>query len=442
MDRTKTYQAMIFKQRANAPLQVVFVAPSSEIDSWARIPTKKTGNVRHFQRAQIAMHVQEVQRFFENKNNSSPTAIVVGFDPTRARQRIRVLDPDGREIKSEEVAPGDPIHGSFEITWTPDADPQTADAKIAAITVAYPTIQQFVFNELADITGGQMTSETLGKLAGSFRDRALRGELPETTDTDASEEPGVDDESSDSDEDDTDEVPVDAQGDLAGLSPSPREVVVGRLTFLSRLQPDLLKDLPATALDDTYREVVDELKPGLLIDGQHRVLGTRAIGTVPFLVTALPTADWPELAFQFIVTNRTARRVAESLLISIVGQSLSKDQRGTIEERLREANIRVGLIEAVMRVHEDEQSPFFQMLAFGLKHEDGFIDAAAFRGKVIQLWYERKSPVKELLNHLCQGKSPNDRTDILEGRRVMVRCLHSLLERCEGPVQGNTRIFD
>ena len=132
-------------------------------------------------------------------------------------------------------------------------------------------------------------------------------------------------------------------------------------------------------LQDLAEEIHDELKPGLLIDGQHRVRGSRPLGEIPFLVCALPTAQWPELAFQFIVTNRTAKKVKESLLISIVGNSLSKTQRADIEVRLRDAGIRVGLIEAVMRVHEDESSPFFGSLQFGLKGERGFIDAAAFR---------------------------------------------------------------
>jgi len=141
-------------------------------------------------------------------------------------------------------------------------------------------------------------------------------------------------------------------------------------------------------------------------------MGTKEFPDVPFLVTALPTANWPELAFQFLVTNRTARRVAESLLISIVGQSLSKEQRSDIEERLRQANIRVGLIEAVMKVHEDEQSPFFDTLSFGIKNEPGFIDAAAMQGKVIQLWYERKWPIRELFDHfVSEGKSVSDRTE-------------------------------
>ena len=46
----------------------------------------------------------------------------------------------------------------------------------------------------------------------------------------------------------------------------------------------------------------------MLVCGQHRIKGTRELGNIPFLVTAMPGAPWPELAFQFIVTNRTGQR--------------------------------------------------------------------------------------------------------------------------------------
>jgi hypothetical protein len=228
------------------------------------------------------------------------------------------------------------------------------------------------------------------------------------------------DEEVDGDQDaDTDSKRSEINSELVGLSPSERQVVIGRLLFLSQLQEGILRAMPIESLKEIYREVRDELKPGILIDGQHRIMGTKNRGDIPFLVTALPGANWPELAFQFIVTNRTARRVAESLLISIVGNSLSNQQRSEIEERLRHANIRVGLIEAVMQVHEDEQSPFYGMLAFGLKQEKGFIDAAAMRGKVVQLWYERKPPIRELFDHLCLvGRTQAEKTEYWQSEQL------------------------
>src|SRR5579872_6483273 len=87
----KRYDAILFRQRPTSPLQVAFVAASSDISAWARVPTKKTGNVRNFQRAKLERHVKEVSAFFRNATNSSPTAVVVGFDPIRANGRIRAF---------------------------------------------------------------------------------------------------------------------------------------------------------------------------------------------------------------------------------------------------------------------------------------------------------------------------------------------------------------
>jgi hypothetical protein len=395
----REYQAIIFRQRPNSPLQVCFAAPSSEIDQWARVPTKKSGNIRNFQRAQLPRHVQEVERFFTDEANASPTAVVVGFDPARAKGRVETLSEDGKTIIEKDVPAGTPLAGIIKISWDPSNEPPTRGEVLAAIEKDRPSLQGVIFADLRDITA--MTDATLTDTLKYFVIAAKEGRDLESIAVD-----------SDDDADEAEpELPAEIQVKLTGLTPSEKLVVVGRLWFLATLDPQVLAKKPDEYLRELLGEIRDELKPGLLIDGQHRIHGTKKLANIPFLVTALPTAAWPELAFQFIVTNRTAKRVPESLLISIVGNSLSRKQRSEIEERLRQANIRVGLIEAVMRIHEDELSPFFGLLSFGIKNEKGFLDAAAFRGKVIQAWYERQSPVLQLFDHLCEGKRKSEKTE-------------------------------
>jgi len=403
-------------------LQASFVATSSDIDSWARVPTKRTGNIRNFQRAELPQHVNEVMRFFkDNDTNASPTAVVVGFDPIRSLGRIELVDAGGKAITKETVHPGKPVIGKLTITVSEEPDAKTTPELVQSIVEHFDLVQRFIFQELADITG--LTGEGLKLLMSEFQDRAKQGK-PDLSSMDASDE---DDDVEPEDEDDdsgaaagggendgrssTRDLSDRARTALGGLTPSEQQVVIGRLEFLARMQQPILGDLPEDVLLQIAREVRDEVKPALLIDGQHRVMGTRGLPNIPFLVCAMPDAAWPELAFQFIVTNHTAKRVQESLLINIVGNSLSKIQRAAIEDRLRDSGIKVGLIEAVMKVHEDETSPFFGLLAFGLKDESGFLDAAALRNKVIQLWYERKTPVLELFDHFCQGRLKRDRTD-------------------------------
>jgi hypothetical protein len=108
--QSKEYAAIFFKQRPESPLQVAFAAPSSEIDAWARVPTKKTANIRNFQRAEIRKHIQEVETFFKDKANSSPTAVVVGFDPIRSKERI-LLTANGAAVDANTVAAGAPTLG-------------------------------------------------------------------------------------------------------------------------------------------------------------------------------------------------------------------------------------------------------------------------------------------------------------------------------------------
>jgi len=110
------YPAFAFRQRSDAPLQVAFVASSQQIDNWARVPTKNTGNVRNFQRAEIAGHVKEIEGFFENEANCSPTAVVVGFDPFRSRDRI-TIEKDGEPLSFGDVTSGDPTPCELVIDW-------------------------------------------------------------------------------------------------------------------------------------------------------------------------------------------------------------------------------------------------------------------------------------------------------------------------------------
>ncbi|MGQ0504689.1 MAG: hypothetical protein ACT4TC_05160 [Myxococcaceae bacterium] len=397
----KTYEAILFRQRPNSPVQVAFAAASSEIDEWARVPTKKTGNIRNFQRAEIPRHVQEVERFFMDNANASPTAVVVGFDPIRGKGKVETLGSSGKPLADSDVPAGTPVLGKIRITWDDQEDPATRADLLSGIGSRRAALKSLVFSDLADITA--LPAGALEDILKYFVERARQGTEIEP--------PGTEEEEGGHEAESEPELPENIRGKLAGLSPSEQQVVAGRLWFLASLDDEVLKGRNDEFLRELLREARDELKPGLLIDGQHRIHGTKKLASIPFLVTALPTAAWPELAFQFIVTNRTARRVPESLLISIIGNSLSKKQRGEIEERLRAANIRVGLIEAVMRVHEDELSPFYGFISFGLKNEQGFLDAAAFRGKVIHLWYERQSPVLELFDHLCQGKRKTEKTE-------------------------------
>lgn len=407
----REYPAIIFRQRVKAPIQVAFVAPSHDIDAWAQVPTKKTGNVRNFQRPVMDAHKNEVGRFFADESNSSPTAVVVGFDPARSASRVQVLDEARIEVDMASIKDGDVKIGTIRVSFEDEPDLSTRAEHVNWLQSHAITLRSFVLQELQDIVKQtiQLNELDFDRLVSQMVEHIAAADGTLLSDEPSGEFDGdTDDE--DSGEDDMRSLAF-IRDALPGLSPSELQVVSSRLTFVARFSQRSIEATSDADLATLCEQAFDELKPGLLIDGQHRIGGTKLLPAVPFLVTALPNAPWSELAFQFIVTNRTAKKVPESLLINIVGNSLSKFQRNEIEERLRRASIRVGLIEAVMRIHEDESSPFYGMLSFGLRGETGFIDAAAMRGKVVKLWYERKEPVEELFDHFCEGRRRQDKTE-------------------------------
>ena len=143
----------------------------------------------------------------------------------------------------------------------------------------------------------------------------------------------------------------------------------------------------------------------------------------------MPFSDWGELAFQFIVNNSTSKKVDEGLLIAIVGHSLSKKELKRTEIRLNKAGIKVSLIQAVMKIHE-QNNPFNGMLDFGIPGEKGFLDAPAMKGKVVEWWYGNRGksgtspkfktikidnrtevPLESFFGNVCDGKSKKERVE-------------------------------
>jgi hypothetical protein len=184
--------------------------------------------------------------------------------------------------------------------------------------------------------------------------------------------------------------------------PSSRELVFDKAR---ELDIDLLDE---EDLDSWINALSEELKVGLIIDGQHRVLGTKH-KNIPFLVAALPDAGWQELAFQFIVLNSTARTVKEALLINIIGTSLTAEELTKVEKRLVDSGIPVPLYQGVMRLHDDPESPFYGMLRFGMA-EVAPIDAKAAKSKIASFWH-RASLIFPMVAHSIPGKTKKEKLE-------------------------------
>lgn len=365
------YPAFAFRQTRNAPLQITFVATSAQLDSWAKVPTKMSTRPNGFQRPEIRRHVQEVSEFFQDKLNCSPTAVIIGVEPDMM-SCVHILQPDGQTAIDETSVETTPVPCLVTIDFEPWSSAKYANALDTEIRALFESVSHLY----AIDPSTEATSDSDDSTEDGEEEPIDEGfeEAPQDDSTEPS-----DDQQGEADPEADDEQEEDAEdlNPLTSLRPGELADSITKGSFVGWSEKDRLH------LRDQLK---DDRKPGLIIDGQHRIKGTARSGLVPFIVSLLPRSNWAELAFQFIVNNQSAKKVDEGLLISIVGSSLSPAEVTETEGRLYRAGIKVSLIQAVMRV-QAEENPFSGMLKFGIPRETGFLEAPAMQKKVVQTWY-------------------------------------------------------
>ncbi len=387
-EQSKTYSGVFYRQRKSSPLLFSFVASSADIHDWGSAPVKTAGNIRNFQRPEIESHVNEIGQFFKRyPENCSPSSIVVGF-----LQKPKIMDLAGNVIDPAVVTPGKTTPGKIEIFYIEpalDVGKQRADLPML---ISSEILRQSQEIERIEKDTSRINSNGEGEVDGSIP-------IPEDATADTG---GVDDV-----EDAELDGGQDSEGDaLEIIDGDESQELADRKKIRAELLNIKINDLSDPEVSDQYDILLSLKKPGLIIDGQHRVRGTRG-DEVLFSVTALPDADWSELAFQFIVLNKSAKKVSDSLLINIVGYSLSPKELSGIEKRLNDSGIAVLLYQGVMRLHDDPQSPFYQRLKFGIDNETGIIDAKAAKTKIVAYWY--KCGMYDLVKHLIPGTGKKEK---------------------------------
>ena len=133
-------------------------------------------------------------------------------------------------------------------------------------------------------------------------------------------------------------------------------------------------------LDPEFRDAVREYvsgvsKPGLIIDGQHRVFGAKNVSEFPINlpVVLLPGLDYREQVFHFYVLNNKAKPLTKTELRTIVSTSLSKKEIGELYERFRQVGVTAEQTEWTFRMNDAPNSPFKGLVNWGLPGSQGVI---------------------------------------------------------------------
>jgi hypothetical protein len=324
---TYQYIAQIFRPREGAESILLFVAPASHIRGWAGVPRKAFDYQHGFQRTLEATRIGEVASFFnEDLRNVTPTSVVVGFTG---------------DVKIEDIS------GASDDF-----------AKTVRLTVTVP--------DLADVGMEELATQTLA---------ILRARLP--ADVVEQIEQNIDIAIEHAVQLENEDV-VDESFGIQGDNAIEQGFDVNTTSYLGDFYARLLgctKGLTPWPKEDQLREILYSfLKPGIIVDGQHRVFGAATADENMLLaVCAIPHASWAESVYQFVVINQKARPIKPAFLSSIIATSLNEEEISAVYSRLGASRIDVGRADMMERVNTDAESPFKGMIDFGVQGAPGFL---------------------------------------------------------------------
>lgn len=135
-----------------------------------------------------------------------------------------------------------------------------------------------------------------------------------------------------------------------------------------------------SALPKERREAVEDFvkgvsKPGLILDGQHRVFGAKDVldFDVELPLVLMPGLPFSEQVFHFYVLNNKARPLRPTELRSTVSTSLTNKETDELHARLRTSGIKAEEARWTYDMNNNVASPFKGLVDFGLRDDLGFI---------------------------------------------------------------------
>jgi hypothetical protein len=156
---------------------------------------------------------------------------------------------------------------------------------------------------------------------------------------------------------------------------TPPESYLAELTKNLRLMRDSSDKLDEQQVRSIKQYMNGVAKPGLILDGQHRVFGAKEVHDfdVELPVVVLPKLPPSEQVFHFYVLNNKAKPLNRTHLRRIISTSLSKKEIDALYDRLKDAGVEARSAEWTHRMNTDADSPFVRLIDMGLNGSTGVI---------------------------------------------------------------------
>jgi hypothetical protein len=343
-----TFYGIAFKQNPSSPQLFAFVASADALRDICGVARKEEHNLTAYQRALDLRRVrEEVAPFFAKPENCSPTAVVLSL------QKTPVCNIEFSPIATEVI----PSEMPFEMRQ---------------LTISFEPTEK-------------LAKEVVCENMKAFLNARLGSETPES-ETEQTEEILPEDVTEE--ETQAEEVAEEEEEEIE-IATSMLRKLRERLETPDTLEPELI---------EAFREM---LKPGLVIDGQHRLFGAAEVEeNIPLLVCAMVEPEWREQVFQFTVINDKAVGISRAFISSLAGMSLTATELGQLQNRLLQAGIQLWEVEVMQRLGHDPRSPLYQMIDFRINPKAGSGSVGLGYQTIKKLgraWYEASGPGAVLL---------------------------------------------
>lgn len=384
-EKTFNYPALRVRQGAGAPPLVLFSASAVEIDEWVGIPRKTRvvdGETLGFQRDDNPDRVEQIAKFYSEPHNVIHNPLLCAI-----RQAIGI-----------------------DVSFTPDIDTADEGAPAVAGTLAikakvrstqslhelFRNAREALEQRVPELVGRQNPEALISKLRVQSETIIPQVSADETEEEDNAE--AVEESISN-----TDDLSQPAEQALF------EESHIAEFWDELKAREALLELLGNQFQGDEFvgfgRDAVEAyLRPVILVDGQHRLLGAlqaartsldsdpQALTRVAELlekgaktdevqelllverarrlpISMLLDANPGEHVFQFVVVNQKATPVRPALLATIISTSLSETELEPITDRLESAGIPLKSSRAISFFARHPSSPFAMLVTRGFENE-------------------------------------------------------------------------